>query len=146
LLYIEVDFLCKELGTAQMSDNFYEDEFRVYIDSRGVEMPFMSYEYALRTMIDLANKNNFDENDTVSGDDLIIAQKVWQDEAIKTLIRSMPEIFSLKLEQSNSAREDSGGLTHADRGMTPDHPLEALKICLGIAEEGVVDPSEAIGV
>lgn len=118
---------------------------RTYTDSRGAEMPYMSFSTALEIIHELASGNQIDGNDIDFGDDGLVEQHRWQQTAIDTLgdfIANQHEDID-DLPFSDVARQWPDELLQADRAMDPNDITNAIRICLDMAVQAIPDPKVA---
>jgi len=118
---------------------------RTYTDSRGAEMPFMSFSDALEIIHELAEGNQIDENDIAFGDAGLVDQRGWQQDALNTLgdfIANYHEDID-DLPFSNVARQWPDEVLQSEREMNPNDITNAIRICLDMAVQGMPDPKEA---
>jgi hypothetical protein len=116
-----------------------------YIDSRGAEMPFIGFSEALDNVYELANGNQIDENDITFGDSGLADQRDWQQKALDAVCDFVTNhVDSIdELPPSLKAGDWKDETIKCDRNMDPEIVLNAIKICLEMAETGALDPSEA---
>lgn len=120
----------------------------LYIDSRGAEMPAMSWSEALEIGHSLANGNQIDANDIAFGDDGLAGMREWQQTAIDTVgdfITNHAESLD-ELAPSEQAKEWPLEILHADRSVDPNALPDAIRIVLACAEQGALDPKDADGI
>jgi len=116
-----------------------------YTDSRGAEMPFMSFSDALEIIHELAEGNQIDENDIAFGDAGLADQRRWQQDALNTLgdfiANHYEDIDDLPF--SNVARQWPDEVLQSEREMNPNDITNAIRISLDMAVQAMPDPKEA---
>lgn len=115
-----------------------------YIDSRGVEMEELSFTQALQRLYDLALENQIDGLDIALGDEGLQGQAEWQAKALETLHDFMANHGDVleSLEPSTQAQDWPDELWRAQREMDPSIPVNAIRICLDLAEQNALDPKD----
>jgi len=125
-----------------------EDLPETYVDSRGAEVVFVSFSEALDTVHGLASKNIVDDLDMAFGDTGLRAQHLWQKSALDTLEDFVTNHCDGldELNPSEKAGQWPEDVLRADRNLDPNEVLNAIKICLAMAEASAIDPSTVSGV
>lgn len=117
-----------------------------YLDARGALMETMGWSEALELVHELASSNQIDENDIAFGDAGLAGQRIWQEQALDTLhdlvvnhAERIDDAFPLPLQAETWPME----VWQADRAMSPESAVEAIKIALDLARDAALDSREA---
>ncbi len=119
-----------------------------YVDSRGAEMPFMTFSRALEIVHELALGNQPDAHDIPPGEDGLLFLQSWQQAALDTLgdfiVNYQEGIDSLaRLKQAGDWPDTTWT---AGRTLDPAKPGNAIRISLDLAEQNALDPKDADGI
>lgn len=118
-----------------------------YIDSRGVEMPAMSWGEALGIVRDLASQNQLGDGH-VAGDPNLAAIRDWQQAAIDR-VEEIVERHAGDLDAMEPSAKAEDWPDEAWRCQPKSDPADAanaIRICLDLAQEAALDPQEADGI
>jgi hypothetical protein len=120
-----------------------------YVDSRGAEMPDMTYSEALEIVHGLASGNLPDEADAAFGDGGIAGMARQQSEALGTLqdlITNHHENIDADFPAPEAAGDWPEGMLASGPDLDPAVPSHCIRICLDMAEQALPDPSTVRGV
>jgi hypothetical protein len=119
-----------------------------YMDSRGAEAAPISFREALSEVISLAGSNLPDDIDAAFGDDGIPEMAARQMAALDTLASLLTDRADAvdALDARSAAGSWPGEVVGADADLDPSVPSHAIRICLLMAEQVAVDPSDVRGI
>ena len=120
-----------------------------YIDSRGVEMPHMSFVDAVRHMLEMAESNGIDGIDIAFGEDLA-EQAAQENRARETVAQVLSDpAFQAsmnEMEPSYEARDWPLEATASGPESDPTVFADALRICLSSAEASMPAAENVRGI
>jgi hypothetical protein len=134
-------------ATGSEDRHFEADRIRgpgeIYIDARGAEMEPMSFSKALEIVHDLARQHQPARNDDPANEVLTGVLK-WQAAALATL-EDLVVNHHENIDEAFRPPVASGQWPEASvgchRGLDPDEPVEAVRICLELGETGIPEPT-----
>lgn len=106
--------------------------------------PAMSFSEALELIHELASGNQIEAIDIAFGDPGLASQRAWQQAALDTLhdlvVNHEEAIDALDHPAMTTDWPDT--VWRADRGMNPDDPIDAVRICMDLAEGAVLEEDQ----